>query len=459
MKNFRWMAPLALVLLAGCSKDFLEGPEVQKDPNRAVDVTVDQLFNAVQVKTYFLQEGSLSRTLGIWMQSLAGTDRQTGSLSEYEVVETDHADEMEEVFIQGGLVDIKELRARTEAAGNRVYAGIAKFHEAFNIGMAASIWGDFPYSEACSRVATPKLDSQNDIYAALQALLDEAIADLESGERGTSLASSPVNDVNYGGDAQKWAAACRSLKARLYMHWAETDPANYDRAAEQAARGIVSPADNFQAKHTASLNEEFGYYTYQNQRDSYIRAGKHMVDLLKAKNDPRLALYFDPDADGQYTGAAAGERNVGASMLSTAVFLNPAHSFDLLSWEETRLIQAECAFRSGDETGASALLNEVRRGIETRWSFDAGSLGDASGLTGDALFDAVMHEKYIALFLNIEVYNDWKRTARPVLAPFGGGDPVARIPHRLYYSNDERNANPNIPVPSSQPLRNENDPF
>ncbi|MDM7926524.1 MAG: SusD/RagB family nutrient-binding outer membrane lipoprotein [bacterium] len=459
MKNYRLIAPLALLLMAGCSKDFLESPEVQKDPNRATEVTADQLFNGIQVKTYFLQEGSLSRTLGIWMQSLAGTDRQTGSLSEYEIVETDLADEMEEVFIQGGLVDIKELRSKTQAAGNRVYAGIAKFHEAFNIGMAASLWGDFPYSEACSDVETPKLDRQSDIYASLQALLDEAIADLESGEKGTTLASSPVNDVNYGGDARKWAAACHSPKARLYMHWAEVDPANYSRAEAEAALGIASPADNYQAKHTASLNEEFGYYTYQNQRDSYIRAGSHMVELLKADNDPRLALYFDRDGAGQYTGAAPGERNVNASMLSAAVFLNPAHSFDLLTWEETRLIQAECAFKTGDESGAAALLNEVRRGIETRWGFDAGALGDASGLTGDGLFDAVMNEKYIALFLNIEVYNDWKRTARPVLVPYGGGNPVNRIPHRIYYSNDERNANPNIPVPSAQPLRNENDPL
>ena len=457
-KQIIFYITLSLLILAACSKDFIEGPEVMEDPNRATDVSADQIFNAIQAKAFFLLEGNLNRVPNIWMQTLGGTDRQMGDLAEYNYTDNETGDEMDDLYTDGGLVDIRELQRKAEDAGNRVYAGIAKCYEALMFGTAASLFGDLPYSEAVSDVETPKLDSQQSIYNALQALLDEAIADLQSGTRGELLANSPQNDVNFDGDAAKWIAVAYTLKARLYMHWAEVDAANYNNAMAAAQNGIASNMDNLQSIHTTELNEEWGYYTFNNQRDSYIRGGLHLIELLKEREDPRLALYFDPDANGEFVGAAPGERNPDASNLSKAEFLNPAHSQDLVSWEENQLILAECACVNGDEATAIELLNETRRGIESRWGFEDGSLGIAEGLSGDALLAEIINEKYIAQFLNIEIYNDWKRTNFPVLVPYGGGDPLIKIPRRLYYSPDERNANPNIPTTSQQPLRNANDP-
>jgi hypothetical protein len=450
---------ISAFILISCSKDFLEGPEVMEDPNRATNVTADQLFNGVQVKTFFILEGQLNRIASLWMQQLGGTSRQMNELSKYNYVENDTNDEMDDLFTDGGLVDIKEIRRRTEEAGNRVYSGIIKFYESILIGTAASLWGDFPYFEACMDVTTPRFDSQADIYAALHDLLDEAIADLQSGERGTTLSNSPANDVVFGGNVDQWIKACYSLKARLYMHLAEVDAANYTLALAAAQNGMASYNDNFASVHTNNLNEEMAYHTFFNQRDSYIRGGKHIIDMLAARSDPRLSFYFDPDADGNFVGAAPGEDNDAVSNLSMDEYLAADKSLDLLSWEETQLIIAECAFKNGDEGTAVSVLNSVRRGIEDRYMFDANSLGDASGLSGEDLFAEIMTEKYLALFLNVEVYNDWKRTNYPVLVPFGGGDPATRIPRRLFYSADERNANPNIPTASAQPLRNANDPY
>ena len=65
-----------------------------------------------------------------------------------------------------------------------------------------------------------------------------------------------------------------------------------------------------------------------------------------------------------------------------------------------------------------------------------------------------MEEKYISLFMNTEVYNDWKRSNRPFVTPYAG----RQIPRRLLYSSNERATNSNIPAPSQQPIRNSNDP-
>ncbi|HDQ45191.1 MAG TPA: SusD/RagB family nutrient-binding outer membrane lipoprotein [bacterium] len=442
-----FIAGLALIgLLGGCS-DFLSDPDLQKDPNRPVEVLPDQLFNGIQVAAFFAAEDQVNKTISMWMQQMCGTDRQFVTIGQYVISETDHAEPFENIYLRGGLVDIKKLKEEATERGWTAYRGMVKFYEAFRVGMGASIWGDIPYSEAVTDVETPKLDPQADVYAAVQALLDEAIVDLTTGEGYV-----PVNDFVFGGDLAKWVAACHSLKARLYMHWAEVDAANYGRALAAAQNGIGSTDGNFMTQHSAQLNEGNLWYQFEKLRSGYVRAGENLIELLKTRQDPRLEIYFVPDDEGGYTGARPENPNPAVSNVSDA--LNPAKSVDVLTWEETQLIIAECAFKTGDEATALAKLNETRRGIEARWGLDDGALGVAEGLTGAALIDAILEEKYIALFRNMEVYNDWKRTNRPVLQTFQDKP----IPRRLYYSNDERNVNPNFPTPAAQPLRNANDP-
>ncbi|MDH3208225.1 MAG: SusD/RagB family nutrient-binding outer membrane lipoprotein, partial [Gemmatimonadota bacterium] len=77
------------------------------------------------------------------------------------------------------------------------------------------------------------------------------------------------------------------------------------------------------------------------------------------------------------------------------------------------------------------------------------------GLTGQALFDEIMRQKYIALFLSPEVYNDYKRTCRPAIVERANG-----MPGRLFYAISERQTNDNVPGPGTDPndKYNDNDP-
>jgi len=440
-------------LVVGCGNNFLEDPDVQKDPNRAIKVEADQLFNSVQISHWFMQEGALARTFTIWMQQMAGTDRQLVGYSKYETTESDHDVEFNNIYQGGGLIDIREIIRQTTEKGWMGYRGIAKVYEALAVGTGASIWGDIPYSEAVSDDPEPKLDEQAEVYAALQTLLDGAIADLQDGSGRL-----PPNDFVYGGDLSKWIAMAHSLKARFYMHWAEVDASNYQKALQHAQQGISSIAGDYKSLHSETESESNTWYQFGRARDSYIRGGSYLIELLKTRNDPRLSIYFGKDVNGEYSGGLPGVGNPQVSNLSDR-FLAKDRSQDILTYEETQFIIAEAAYMTGDKTTARSAVNAALAAIETKYDLAANSLPryDAS-TTGQALFEAIMQEKYIALFLNIEVYNDWKRTKRPVLVPFGGGDPETTIPHRIPYSDDERQTNPNIPPPSQQPLRNDNDP-
>jgi len=60
----------------------------------------------------------------------------------------------------------------------------------------------------------------------------------------------------------------------------------------------------------------------------------------------------------------------------------------------------------------------------------------------------VMTEKYIAMFQNIAVWSDYKRTCIPALTPRAGATEVLG---RMPYGSAERNANPHVPLPSAYP--------
>ena len=67
--------------------------------------------------------------------------------------------------------------------------------EAYLIGMAASVWGDIPYSQVLNEsIDNPWLDEQDSVYASVQVLLDSAIQNFES---DTTLI--PQNDMFFNG--------------------------------------------------------------------------------------------------------------------------------------------------------------------------------------------------------------------------------------------------------------------
>ncbi len=463
-RTFLMLLAFIGLILVGCT-EFLDDPELQEDPNRPVDVHPDVLLNSIQISHFFMQEGALARTFSMWMQQMSGTDRQYLAYDRYSIVEADHDGEFNDVYTGGGLIDIRKVIQKLDENGWVNYRGIAKVWEALVIGTATSIWGNIPYSEAVNpNIETPKLDTQAEIYAAIQTLLDEAIQDLQEPDGGYL----PPNDLVYGGDLDKWVRFAHSLKARFYLHWGEVFEAGgdlpsgytnpYQQALEHAQNGINSTLGDFKTKHSDVETESNTWYQFFRERDSYIRAGKFLVDLLISRKDPRLPIYFaktgiDSLGNPIFVGSAPGEGNTGASKLSE-VFLAKSKSYDILTYEETLFIQAEAAFKLGDEATARDKLNEALRVIEGKWGLKADTLGtyDAT-VTGDALFEAIMMEKYIALFLNIEVYNDWKRTGFPKIVAYGATDYTQSpdiIPHRLPISDDERQTNPNVDDPTRQ---------
>jgi hypothetical protein len=445
----------AVVAATGCS-DFLSGDKLDFDPNRPTSAQAAQLFTAVQVNSYYILNGHAARVLAMWMQQMAGTDRQYRGYDQYSITEGLFG-EYSAAYTGGGLIDMRSIQADAEESGNRILGGITKVWEALVMGFIADMYGDATYSEAVDGDAHPQpvLDNQMDIYAALQVVLDDAIADLASGEGSVG-----DLDLSLGGDADAWEHVARTLKARLYLHTAEVNPSAYQQALQQLCTGaafstctlgIQSKAGDLNQYHSDASGEENIWWQFiARDRDSYMRPGKFLVDLMNARNDPRRAEYFALNSSNTYGGAAPGQGLSGAISNLGPTRLDPSFAQPIVTYEETLAIIAESAYRTNNLTLARAALDAL---IATYGGTPAGA-----GLSGTALLTRILEEKYIALFQNYEVYNDWKRTCYPNLVPatqaYGGN-----IPARFTYPIAERTSNPdNVPLPSDQPRRNDNDP-
>jgi len=466
--------------LAGCS-DFIGG--VPDNPNLLGDAAAAQLFTSVQVNTFFFNEGQVARITSMWLNQMAGTDRQFSTIDQYVIDEEDADVEMAALYGAGGLQDIRLARSKAEAAGYVHLSAILKIHEAFLFGMGASIWGDLPYGAAGNPATPAALDAQEAVYASVQILLDQAVASLSGSASANEKAVLNVRDMNFGGDPASWRAVAHTLKARFYLHWVEAQAAGaaaattacggdcLTRALAAARNGIATAAGGWEGVHTTTSTENNLWYQFSLDRSGYISAGELGVSLLRDRGDPRLPLFYLPRADGTFAGSRPGidegDPGSGASQLNTRPggYAEAAADLPIVSCAENRLILAEVHHRLGN----AALAGEnLREGVRCHLAQVGLASGDAAVdavlpnplPSGDGLLREILRQKYVALFLNMESFNDYKRTCLPDVEAVKAGTSVEgeTIPGRLFYGQTERQTNRNIPPPESQPARNRNDP-
>ena len=434
--TFCLAASLAVLGTSGCN-NFLSSDNVKADPNNPVAATADQLYIGVQAGQFAQQEGIIALIGCMWIQQCTGTSNFLSTLEKYNIASEDTPSAaFSSIYEGGGLVDIKKIEALETAAGNQQFLGVVQVWEALTMAVAADIYGDVPYREAIVQT-TPKLDPQAQVYGDLQALLDQAITNLG----GTGPGPVASHDLVYGGNTSKWIDAAHTLKARLYMHTAETatgfDNTALNNAVTNGLLGISSSANDFKSKHTSQPGEDNLWYQFYARSGfgRYVVAGRALADLMVSRNDPRLPEYFGASTPGPYGGQdPAGGRSAGGVSALTGTRNVPAFSQPIMTYIENQLILAEAYFRlDGNATRAQVPFNAARAAVP--------------GLTPKVItsINDIMEEKYIAMYQNIEVWNDYKRSCYPAITAYPTATFANKVPGRLYYGTTEQNANPNVP--------------
>ncbi len=428
---------LALAASAAACNGFLTDNKAITDPYNPASATPLQLFVGMQQTQFLEQEGNPAFVTCLWMQQCQGVGgRFVEQESQYTITPLVFNADYAFVFGGGGLLDLKTMEAAEDSAGDLQFKGIVEVWEALVIGTAADLWGDIPYREAGSgALVTPHFDPQLQVYDDIEAKLDQAITDLAGAGPGPG-----ANDFVYGGDVAKWTAAAYTLKARYYLHQVEArGPSKYQDAVTAATNGIATHAGDFKSFHTSATFERNVWFQFQVNSGfgDDLAAGMTLVNIMNAQNDPRRAQYFSLAPHGGYGGVdvnGAVSPN-GISELK-GVRSDPSFQQPIITSDENSLILAESNFKLHGAAAAQPFLNTERA---------------SNGLTPlVATLESIMTEKYIALFQNIEVFNDYKRTCLPALPPFDEPTFGGEIPGRFYYGSAEEASNPNTPSASKQ---------
>ncbi len=437
-----------LFFTTGCEK-YIEGYDLS--PNSPTAVTPALLLATIEVSTFATFNGGVNRAASVFTQQLEGTAEQMRDVANYVLLEGDNVNEWNSIYTDC----IVEANTLIDIAGdaNPYYVGIAKVIKALNLSVATDIWGDVPNREAGLGIQgeaffSPNYDAQELVYQDMQTLLSEAIV-LFGKSASENVILPAGDDFIFNGDVAKWKNTAWILKARFANRLSKKDTGSADKVLEYLGNLDANAADAMAVFGTNS-SELNPWYAFNNERGTYIRMGAFYVDLLKSINDPRLPFFSATDGTGEITGAAPGSENTDASSTGP-VYSSAASPIPLVSLVEAKFLEAEAQFRKGNTGAAATAHNDAIKAsvLQITGADDAAYYAaQASETAGSITLAKIMTHKYVALFLQLENFNDWRRTGIPALTPNSGANVEngGVIPVRFPTPQDERINNPNATV-------------
>ena len=191
----------------------------------------------------------------------------------------------------GIIPDIDAMIEAADAAESYVYSGAGKIMKGYTIQMLVDKHGDIPFTEAWQGTEnlSPKVDDAAAVYAAINTLYDEGIADL-----GKTSIGAPAVDIFYGGDVAKWITLANTLKFRLALNTG--DQAGITAAL--AAGVIDEDAEDWVFTYGSNRqNPDSRHPWYGGAYESFsgpYQSNYFMWELMEEKPfaDPRLRYYY-----------------------------------------------------------------------------------------------------------------------------------------------------------------------
>jgi hypothetical protein len=443
---------MTTAFIASCDKDF---EEVNSNPNDPTSIPSELLLGQIVRNTSNnLYSNFYGGDMGAcWSQQWGKV--QYNDEARYLPRETSIRNLWDALYINIAE-DADKMYQLAIEEGNDASAGAALVMKANAFLWLSDLYGAVPFTEALKGsegIFTPVYDSQANLYAGCYALLDEAMAKLSTGNG--QLNSS--YDILYQGDASKWAKFAASLKFRALMRNSK-NATTEDQAALQSLvdGGMLFASTSEEAKLIYESEEPNANPIYESidrgGRTEY-RIGEVMIQHLDGTTglnaDSRLAVYAEPNADGDYVGKPAGYTNLPNATYNVntisgigAKYLDPTAPGYLLGYTELQFLLAEAAQRGFISGSATTYYNA---GITSSFAENGADIGSyiagAVELNNSQALEQIATQKWIAIFgQGFEAWTEYRRTGFPVLQGAVEGV-ISEVPSRLTYPALEQSLN------------------
>ncbi|MBO9612206.1 MAG: SusD/RagB family nutrient-binding outer membrane lipoprotein [Dyadobacter sp.] len=312
-------------------------------------------------------------------------------------------------------------------------------------------FGNIPYSEAMNpENPLPKYDDAKTIYDALLVRLDAALPKLES--KGTPFGG---GDLLYKGNIPKWVKFGNSLKLKLAMIIADSDPDKAKKlVAEAAPKVFTSNADKAAFPYISTppnynpvAQNMNSLYT---SRQDFIPSAT-IVTPMNELSDPRRPFFFTTIND-KYVGGQYGFLNTYSAFSHVSdKIIDPAFEGLLLDYSEVEFLLAEAVERGFIAGSAADHYNKAVTASITYWG---GTAAEATAYLAQPKVayataaptwkEKIGFQKWIALYnRGWESWVEWRRLDYPKLSPPSGGNVPAglAIPVRMIYPIVEQTLN------------------
>lgn len=401
---------LSLALVVVSCDSYLD---VNENPNNPEDAPISGLM----INTSYETAKNVFRVGGItsnYVQYLASPNQASAS------------DTMEPVShnntwfnIYNVMTDLTVLIEKAEEQGANHYKGAAQVLMALNLGMGVDIFGDMPFSESFTfETVTPSYDDDEELYGVIMGFLDEAIVNLQ----GETTVSMGDDDFIYQGDTAKWIAFANMLKARYMIH----TQGNTSEILQAIDNGFQSNDDD--AKVNFFEQDINPWADIARDNADLLLGGwisEQFVQALDGTSypavDPRLGLMIGTTDDDTFVGTVNGagrgdapEQGARSTLIEGQYYTSITSPILIGTYSEQKFIEAEAAFASDKARSYQAYLDGITAHMEMlevpQDEIDA-YLADPSVSMGEGAFtiNDIFKEKWIALFLHPESWNDARR--------------------------------------------------
>lgn len=360
------------------------------------------------------------------------------------------------------MTDLFDMRKFALEKGLVAYVGVSDILMALHINMASNLWGDIPYSEAFLGVENlyPKFDNQQALTDTCLQLLDAGINLLGQPEAEGSLAKK--SDFIHSGSAGAWIKTAHAIKARILNQLSKTTEYKATDILNELSNAYTGNGDDAQVS-VFEVRNPWCTVALDNEGlnlDGFLST--HFVNATNGNTfgvfDPRLPLITDKTKFGDYRGTINGKGRIGSGidheecyLVSDKWYSSTSSPLQIITYAETKFIEAEAYFRNGDKPKAYAAYlagiqaNMNKMGVTAPDTYINNPVVSVSA--SNVTLELIMKEKYIACFLSTVTWDDLRRMdykytdfSLPV------GALLNTFIRRMNYPNDELSRNgKNVP--------------
>lgn len=422
MRNllYKICAILFVFTVSSCKKYL----DVNTNPNEATKPTINGLLTRTTLNTALNVYRVSTNVTSYYVQYLASSNAAS-PLDTYDDVDVSTT----WTNLYDNMTDIYDLDNLAAEKGATQYQGVAKILMAMNLQFIHNLWGDAPYNAAFSGTTlTPSYDDAQSVFQTSLKLLDDGIALLSQTGSVITIPTAAANnpDLVHKGVTAAWIRTAHAMKARLLNQLSKTNQYSADKIFTELAAAYTSTAQDAFIT-TFDVRNPWNQVALNNQNlllDGWL--SEQFIDAMNGKTygifDPRLPFMTDTTKYGDYRGTPNGKGRSGSGVSFDETYINLTGYYSssnsplfIITYEELKFIEAEAAFRSNDKVRAyDAYLEGIKANMDKMGVSAADRdayMNHATVSVGSAniTLDLIFKEKYKALFLNPETWNDARR--------------------------------------------------